>query len=233
MKLKLLIVALFCSVLGWGQTTIAIQDFETTPASPTLAFANTNGGNSTGTNGTGIPANANLFSSGSRGWQSINANSTLIFANQSLIGYTNVFVDFRLAGMSVNGTNGIDGADRVTVSISLDGGATYSSELTIAGSAANQRWDFTSTGSNTTTYDGNNTPTAITSSTGVGGISNIRINIPNGNSQVRIRISLLNNDVAERWVIDDVRIMGDLASSNTITTNTSLSGSPFCVSSST
>lgn len=234
MKLKLLIVALFCSVLGWGQTTIAIQDFETSPATPTLVFTNIGGGNSSGTNPAGgIPSSANLFSGGLRGWQAINTTSTLTFANQSLVGYTNAFVDFRLAGMSVNGSNGIDAGDLVTVSISLDGGTTYSSELTIAGSAANQRWDFSSTGSNTTTYDGNNTPTAITSSTGGGGISNIRINIPNGNSQVRLRISMINNSADERWVIDNVRILGDLASSNTITTGTGLSGSPFCVSAST
>lgn len=234
MKLKLFIVALFCSVLGWGQTTIAIQDFETSPATPTWSYTNTGGGNSSGTNPAGgIPSSANLFAGGLRGWQAINTTSTLVFANQSLVGYTNVFVDFRLAGMSVNGSNGIDGGDLVTVSISLDGGTTYSSELTIAGSAANQRWDFTSTGSNTTSYDGNNTPTAITSSTGVGGISNIRINIPNGNSQVRLRISMTNNATDERWVIDNVRILGDLASTNTITTDTAITGSPFCVSGST
>ena len=58
MKLKLLIVALFCSVLGWGQTTIAIQDFETSPATPTWSYTNTGGGVST-TN-TGTPNNQRI-----------------------------------------------------------------------------------------------------------------------------------------------------------------------------
>lgn len=194
-----------------GQVTISSQDFENTPSTPTLTYTNTNGSNSTGTNGSGVPANSNLFVSGLRGWQSINTTSTLIFANQTLSGYTNAFIDFRLAGMSVSGTNGIDATDMVTVSISVDGGATYSSELTIAGSTSNQRWDFSATGTSTITYDGNNTPTAITSSSGIGGISTVTINIPNVNSQVRLRIAMLNNDVNERWVIDDVRVRGTIA----------------------
>lgn len=205
------LVAAFVLLVGqqsWGQTTIALQDFETSPATPTLTFTNTNGGNSTGTNGSGgLPANANLFANGARGWQANNATSTLTFANQSLTCYTNCSFSFRLAGMSVNGTNGIDGADIVTVSVSVDGGTTYSSELTIAGSAANQRWDFTASGSATVTYDGNNSPTPSTSSS-ASGVSTVTINIPNGTSQVRLRIAMLNNDANERWIIDDVKLLG-------------------------
>jgi hypothetical protein len=206
-----------------GQVVIAQQDFEATPATPTLTFTNTNGGNSTGTNGSGgLPANANLFVSGSRGWQAINTTSTLIFANQSLSGYSNTKITFRLSGMSVNSTNGIDGADIVTVSVSVDGGITYSNELTIAGSTSNQRWDFTATGNTSVTYDGNNTPTAVTSSSGAGGISLVTINIPNGTPQVRLRVSMLNNDTNERWVIDDVVIEGCLNPTITLGTNPSV-----------
>jgi len=127
--------------------------------------------------------------------------------------------------MSANGTNGIDGADLVTVSISVDGGSTYSSEITIGGSAANQYWDFTATGSNTITYDGNNTPTAVTSSTGSGGITTVTINIPNVNSQVRVRVAMLNNVADERWVIDDLRIRGTVSGNTApiLTTPTSTS----------
>ena len=112
-------LALFLMVMGMevslGQVTIASQDFESSPGTPTLTFSNTNGENSTGTNGaSGLPASANLFVSGSRGWQSVDTTSTLTFANQSLSGYTNAFIDFRLAGMSVNTSNGIDGADLIT-----------------------------------------------------------------------------------------------------------------------
>ena len=207
---------------SWGQVTIASQDFETAPALPTLSFSNINGGNSTGTNpAAGLPSSANLFVSGVRGWQSVNTTTTLTFGNQSLSGYTNAFVDFRLAGMSVNNTNGIDAGDIVTVSISVDGGTTYSSELTIAGSAANQRWAFSASGSTSITYDGNNTPTAVTSASATG-VSTVTINIPNANSQVRVRIAMLNNDANERWVIDDVRIRGTVSATPTISSTGTL-----------
>ncbi|MFD0778198.1 beta strand repeat-containing protein [Flavobacterium myungsuense] len=221
--IPLLLFAVFGIGKSWGQVTIASQDFETAPALPTLTFSNTNGGNSTGTNpAAGLPSSANLFVSGARGWQSVNTTTTLTFGNQSLSGYTNAFVDFRLAGMSVNNTNGIDAGDIVTVSISVDGGTTYSSELTIAGSAANQRWAFSASGSTSITYDGNNTPTPITSASATG-VSTVTINIPNANSQVRVRITMLNNDANERWVIDDVRIRGTVASTPTISTTGTLS----------
>jgi hypothetical protein len=199
-----------------GPVNIAIQDFETVPATPTLAFTNSSGSNSTGNNGSGLPASANLYVSGSRGWQAVNQTSVVTFDNQSLIGYTNSSFNFRLAGMSVNSSNGIDGADVVTVAVSVDGGSTYSNELTIAGSAANQRWDFTATGTSTITYDGDNTPTAVTSSSGSGGISTVTVNIPNSNTQVRVRITLLNNSSDERWVMDDFKIVGSVNTSPTI-----------------
>jgi hypothetical protein len=216
-KQALLLGLFLISSLSWGQVTISSQDFEATPASPALTFANTGGGNSTGTNlASGLPASANLFVSGSRGWQAVGTTTTLTFANQSLSGYTSAFVDFRLAGMSVNESNGIDSGDVVTVSISVDGGTTYSSELTIAGSGANQRWAFSATGNATVTYDGNNTPTAVSSSGGSGGISTVRINIPNANTQIRVRISMTSGS-NERWVIDDVRIGGTVAAVPVVT----------------
>ena len=213
----LVIMVLLCGVKGWGQVVISTQDFETVPVTPTLTFTNTLGLFSTGNNGAGRPANANLFVSGARGWQVLSATSALTFANQTLSGYSDCFIDFRLAGMNANTTgNGIDIADVVTVAISVDGGTTYSNEITIGGSAANQYWDFTAIGTATITYDGNNSPTAITSSTGSGGITSVKINIPNVNSQVRARITMLNNSADERWVIDDVRIMGTVATPSSV-----------------
>lgn len=212
-----LAVFLAMSVSGWGQVTIAVQDFETSPATPTITFSNTLGSNSTGTSGSGsFPANTNLFVSGSRGWKANDEASTLIFLNQSLSGYTDCFVDLRLAGISFSTTtNGIDAGDIARISISADGGSTYSSEVEIIGSASNQKWDFTATGNSTTTYDGNNTANLVTSSNGVIGISTVRVNLPNTMSQVKIKIELTNNSANELWVIDDVRIRGTV---NNLTT---------------
>lgn len=205
---------------------IAIQDFETVPATPTLGFTNSSGSYSTGTNGAGgLPANANLFSEGSRGWQTLGVTSTLNFDNFSLTSYVNSYFTLRLAGMSVNNTNGIDAGDIVTIAVSIDNGVTYSNELTIAGSTSNQRWDFSSTGTSTITYDGNNSATAITSSSGSGGISTITINLPNDITQAKLRITLFNDNVNERWVIDNVKLIGTINTSPKIfVSQTSLTG---------
>jgi len=205
---------------------IAIQDFETVPATPTLGFSNSSGSYSTGTNGaSGLPSNANLYSEGSRGWQSVQATSVLNFDNISLTSYVNSYFTLRLAGMSVNSSNGIDAGDIVTIAVSIDNGVTYSNELTIAGSAANQRWDFSSTGTSTITYDGNNSATAISSSSGSGGISTITINFPNDITQAKLRITLFNNDANERWVIDNVKLIGTINTSPKIfVSQTSLTG---------
>ncbi len=205
---------------------IAIQDFETVPATPTLGFSNSSGSYSTGTNGAiGLPSNANLYSEGSRGWQSVQATSVLNFDNISLTSYVNSYFTLRLAGMSVNSSNGIDAGDIVTIAVSIDNGVTYSNELTIAGSAANQRWDFSSTGSSTITYDGNNSATAISSSSGSGGISTITINLPNDITQAKLRITLFNDNANERWVIDNVKLIGTINTSPKIfVSQTSLTG---------
>jgi len=205
---------------------IAIQDFEIVPATPTLGFTNSSGSYSTGTNGaSGLPSNANLYSEGSRGWQTSGVTSTLNFNNFSLTSYVNSYFTLRLAGMSVNNTNGIDAGDIVTIAVSIDNGVTYSNELTIAGSTSNQRWDFSSTGTSTITYDGNNSATAITSSSGSGGISTITINLPNDITQAKLRITLLNNNIDERWVIDNVKLIGTINTSPKIfVSQTSLTG---------
>jgi hypothetical protein len=110
--------------------------------------------------------------------------------------------------MSVNNTNGIDGGDDIKVEISTDNGTTYSSEITVAGSGANQRWDFSASGSASINYDGNNVPSITTSSTGSGGVSTVTINLPNDMTQAKVKITLKNDVTNERWVIDDVKFVG-------------------------
>lgn len=197
----------FCSLQFLAQTNIAQQDFESSPAAPVWTFANTGGSNSSGTNSGGNPSTANLFAGGSRGWRVDNGTTTLTFANQSLIGWTNPFITFRLAGMSTNSSNGVDIADLVTVAISTDGGTVWSNEMTVNAAADNSRWAFTATGSATATYVGNNPATAFSSPSGATGISTVTLNLPNGLSQVRLRITMTNGS-NERWVIDDVRLRG-------------------------
>src|SRR5262245_54132713 len=99
-QVYLILFLFFVCTTSRAQVTIAVQDFETSPATPTLGVLNVNGSFSTGTNGaSGLPANANLFVSGARGRQAITESAQMVFNDQSLSGYTNAFIDFRLAGM--------------------------------------------------------------------------------------------------------------------------------------
>jgi len=211
LKKVILLVTLITGMNMWGQITIASQDFELVPATPTLTFIAEGGNFSSGTNTNGSP-NANFFASGARGYFVSNGTATLTFANQSLSGYSSNYVDLRVAGMSVNSTgNGMEAADYMQVEISLDGGTSYSSEVRIVGSS-NTAWGFAGSGSSNITYDGNNSPTTVPSPAGNTGISTVRVNLPESSTQVRVKITLLNNAANERWVIDDVRIRGTIAS---------------------
>ncbi len=210
MGIVLVLACVFANVLKVeGQTTIALQDFENTPATPTLTYSNTNGSFSSGVN-SGLPA-ANMFANGSRAWRANNQTSTLNFTNTSLASYSNCSINFKMAGMSLNATNGVDAADLITVFISTDNGSTYSSELTIASASANQRWAFSATGSTSMTCDGNNSPTAVTASA-ASPITDVTLNLPDTYSQVRIRITMTTNDANEVWIIDDVKIVGTIMS---------------------
>jgi hypothetical protein len=203
-----LLMMLLLPLLGWGQT-IATQDFEgTVPAGVSL----NNGTLRTGTLASpGLPSSAPYATSPSQGFTVTNLTGTAeASANISLAGYTNVSVSFRLSGMSTSATNGIDAGDYVYMEISLDGGSTWSREISVSGATSNQRWTYSGTGAGSTAYDGNNTPTLITSSStnGVGTVTVSGIPVVAPNNQLRYRIVLFNNDSAERWAIDDVVVSG-------------------------
>ena len=103
----------FLNTVSFGQTTIGIQDFETSPATPTLTFTTSDNGSpgsssgfSTGaTNATAdAPGSANLFVGGARGYRlqgpsSGTASRTLTFSSVDTTTYTAVSASFRVAGI--------------------------------------------------------------------------------------------------------------------------------------
>ena len=139
---------------------IAFQGFESAGSTVTYAVSGGNVQNGS-TGGTSLPANSPYAFSGVNGYRNLNANTTLTLSNVTgLLNYTNKKVSLKLASFSVGAVDqGADVTDNVTVEISLDGGATYSSELRLTG-FSNANWGYLSgTGIATASYDGNNTPT--------------------------------------------------------------------------
>jgi len=211
-KISCIITASFISFCLNAQTINRSQGFQ--------------GGNSVGTGGTvwtythtgtgsvstgqndspGNPDLANLFYESTSGWQLNNTTnaaetSTLIFDDVVGLTGTGRFVEFRLAGMGKTDTDGVDNGDNVVVEVSTNGGTTWQTEATItpATSTPNLGWSLTSGGIFIKTA--NNTNTTVNNNPSL-----VRIYFPGSPSQVRLRITLSNNQNQERWVIDDVRL---------------------------
>jgi hypothetical protein len=189
-----------------GPLLLAIQDFEVAPATPTLNYVeNSAGFLSTGT-GTS-PNTANYI--GARGYGVQNSTADIDFGPVNTTAYTSATLKFRLASFSVNsGGNGADSSDTVEVYISDDSGATFSYELEITG-VSNSRYDFSSTGSYSLIYDGDDAETSVSSSSTTA-YSTIEITGLPATANLVVGIVMSNNSNNELWVIDNVEIYGNL-----------------------
>ena len=195
--------------------TIAFQGFET--AGNTVTYAGSGGGVQSGFIATGDgPASSGYAKGGINGYAIANGTATVTLANVTgLTGYTNKRVYLNLATFSIGSTsNGADALDNVTVAISLNNGGSWSNELQITGASSNNAYWGYNTGNAvaSTTYDGDNTSTVF-SPAGSGlrttdGYSELMVSIPDNATQVRVRITMLNNSSNEVWVIDDITIAG-------------------------
>ncbi len=208
-------ILLICALnFGFGQTTIAVQDFETVPATPTLNYSfNTGSFDSvSGNSGTGdSPQNSPMYTSSNTSWRVRNSSIDADFGPIDITSYQSVQVEFNLAGFSIGSTgNGLDGGDYVDVYISLDNGASWSYEMEITGDS-NAKWAFNSGSNRTITYDGDNNPNSY-SSTNTNPIDNVVINIPNSDassaSNFLVGFVIYNNSSNETWNIDDIQISG-------------------------
>lgn len=241
MKVFLSISLLFMFGCVSAQTTIAIQNFD--GGTPTWGYTNTNGTTVTGSSAaTDRPASSVVYTSATTAFSTVNTTSTLNFVNVGgLATYTSKYIEFRLASWSLGSTtNGAETSDAVNLDVSFDGGATYSNEIQVTGNL-NAYWHYsTGTGLATAVYDGNNAPTTFAPGATAGnkttdGYSTVHLDLPNSCTQVQIRIRATNNATAERWTVDDVKLIGTLSSpcapGAAPTTNASaISSTNFCTS---
>ncbi|MGJ8685048.1 MAG: hypothetical protein ACSHWW_10520 [Nonlabens sp.] len=186
---------------------LAIQDFEVTPASPTLPLTiNNAGAYQTGT-ARGTAANQDTFI----GARSYGCNNDLVDLDLGPVdasAYTTATLQFQLGSYSYTTGNGADAADYIAIYISTDGGATFSYELDISGNS-NARYDLGVTTGYSLVYDGDNVGVSVTTPTLGAGYSDIEITgIPNSNNLV-VGFLIENNSADELWVIDNVEIYGN------------------------
>jgi hypothetical protein len=100
-----------------GQVTIASQNFESSPATPTWSFSNTNG--SASTTNTGTPSGQRVRN-GSRSYQFNNVAGTLTFGDITTTGYSSISIVVRISSISGSTGNGADAADYVRLFTKLN-----------------------------------------------------------------------------------------------------------------
>ncbi|MFD0964451.1 hypothetical protein [Pseudofulvibacter geojedonensis] len=187
-----------------GASIIYYQDFEATPATPTLTYT---GGSGSMSSGNGIFPSAPMYSEGAQGYQVSNSNSTLSFDPIDSSTYSNIDLSFDLASFAGTSGNGADGTDVVEVLVSTDN-TTWSSEVTINGNN-NAKWSFAGSAVASGVYDGDNTPTNYAPTmggnlTGPNAYSKVTLSNLPAVATLYIQVRMHNNSTNEIWVIDNV-----------------------------
>ena len=150
MKIRLLIFTFLCSVLSWGQVTIASDGLN----NATTLFSLTSGAYYSGNSAASgdLPASSPFAIEGTHSFGISSGTATLTSnANISTCGYSSVTMSLRLASFSIGSTgNGADAGDNVTIEVSPDGGATWFSTVSVLGNN-NATWAYSGAGIASTT----------------------------------------------------------------------------------
>ena len=221
MKKLLVVVALiFVNVCSYGQVTIASDGLN----GSTSLFTLTNGAYYSGNSAAADrPAASPFFSEGTEARGINNGTATLLSNDINSSAYSAIFLTFKLASFSIGSTgNGADGGDVVTVEVSPNGGTNWYSTVRVLGNA-NAYWAYsTGTGVASTAYDGDATAVDFIPSGGgsrtTDGYSTVTVTGLPASSNLKIRITLLNNSANERWVMDDFLVRGTIAGIESIAT---------------
>ncbi len=193
-------------------TTLGIQDFDTLMG-PVLPYTLTTG-SLTFANGLSLasssPASSPIGIGGSWAWyqQQQSGGVTLTFNNVVSPAVDTIYATFRLAAFAVNGTDGPDASDYMTVAISTDGGTNWYDQIKITGAGGSTSWAYSASGEASRIFStaAVTTLAAPASSLSTLGFSTINIRIPNTTNQARIRITLRSSTANERWCVDNVEL---------------------------
>ena len=216
------LLALFLVVMGmgvsWGQTTIASDGLNNSTTLFTFSGGLYYTGNTSST--ADSPASSAYAVEGTHSRGIANGTAILTSSNINTTGYSSVQMAFRLASYSIGSTgNGVDNGDIVTVEVSPNGGTNYYSTVRVVGNS-NARWSWSSgTGNALTAYDGNDSFVEFASGAGnatTTGYSTVTITSLPVTSNLRIRVTLLNDNTNERWLLDDFKVTGTLSATPSI-----------------
>lgn len=202
--------------------TLAVQDFEVVPATPTYGYTYTTDGTVTITGGTfdngSGPRNAFI---GGRAFQMAGIGTSSSAVESSIITmapidvsqYNNINLSLKVGAFRTGTTQGLDVNELIQIETSIDGGVNWSTESVLR-AYSNSRWDFAATGVFNAYYTGTNNGATIDTRNGnaelADGIATYNVrNLPSS-SNLLIRITLAVDRADEIWAIDNIRIEGQL-----------------------
>lgn len=215
--------------------TIAIQDFETAPASPTWNYSTTGTPTIAGGTAYGSSGDSGLSPRflGAKSLQVSNTTSVITMANVDTSLYNDLELNLKLAALSATNSDGLDAfSDKVTIAVSTDG-VSWSNELQVYGNN-NSLWNFTSgTGLAIRTYVGDNivstfspatAPSSVNYQTSNGFAGMILSGLPSA-ANLSIRITVVDNS-NEIWALDNITLLGRKEITTTWNGATWTSGAP-------
>ena len=195
---------------------IVQQNFESSGTFPVWNYSITSGSASV-SGGTayaenGLPAVLIDAFADATSLQVKNATTVVSFASVNTLNLKDLTFTASLGSYATNTSNGSDTADAVTVAVSTNGGLSWSDEILIKGSS-NAKWSLLS---------GEAIAASTFTNTGVAEVfaplgSEYRVEdgyatiVLDGLPRVadlRIRLTIVNDDVEEMWVVDDVTLSG-------------------------
>lgn len=228
---KLVVIVFFScfSSLIYGQTidTLAIQDFELTPQTPTWNYTGTPNAFLSGTSSaTATPANSPIGIGSSRAWhlESVSGGNPVEFNNQIIpTGYDSVRVTFRVAAMNLTGTTGgPDHLDYVLLSYSTDSGNTFTDRIRVRGAINNNcSWPYTAAKTAKAYYLPATEVMFQPTNSGLqvaDGYSTVELVFPGSINQISVRITPRSSTTSDDWLIDNLVLTGEKQCVNTTST---------------
>lgn len=208
--------------------TIAIQDFEATPATPTWNYNTTplvtdgtvtiaGGGYNNGSGAVNAFIGAQSFQF--KGIGTGTTRSAVLTLNAVDVSqYNNINFSMKVGAYRVitGSIQGLDVPDLIQIETSIDGGVNWSVESVLRG-YNNSRWSLAATGVFNAYYTGNNTGVTLDTRNGnaelANGIATYNVkNLPQStNLLIRITLNIDRDD--ELWALDNIKIEGQTAQS--------------------
>ena len=210
LNIAMLFVFAMITHFSFGQTTIVSNGFE---GSDTWTISSGSPSINSSVGASDTPSNSRI-KSGTQSWIINNTTQTTEFTSQTITGKTDVKILIYLSSTAGTSFNGADASDYIKVWANVDGaGFPATADIEING-ASNARWAYSASLTATTAAGIDITHAAPQSGTNANNYATLEITIPDGSSSLALKVEGKNNSGNEFWNIDDITLIGEVASTD-------------------